>query len=88
MTRITLDVETSRKLEAAALGRDGLPVELVSPDGAVLMVGSLATDVRVDDEEHVIDRALRALREPGRTYTPAELREWMRDRGVDWDDPS
>ena len=87
MTRIELDAETSRKLQSAAVGRGGLPVELVSPDGDVLMVGSLSAEAGTHDEEHVVDRALRALRNPGREYTGEEVRAWMRERGIDWEDP-
>ena len=84
MTRIELDADTARKLESAALNGGGMPVELVSPEGFTLMVGAPSFGAHVDDEEHVIDRALRALREPGRQYSPEEVREWMRERGVDW----
>ena len=83
MTRIELDAETARQIKTAAEEGGGVPMELVAPDGMVLLIASPTAAASVSEEE--IQAALRSRANPGVQRNPAELRAWLSEQGIDWD---
>ena len=82
MTRITLDAETARQIAAAAGEGGGVPVQLVGPDGTTVLIATCTPSAPVSEEE--IKAALKSRANPGVQRTPAELREWLTEMGVNW----
>ena len=83
MTRIELDAETARRIKTAAEDGGGVPMELVAPDGMVLLIASPTAAASVSEEE--IEAALRSRTDPGVQRSPTELRAWLTEQGVDWE---
>ena len=87
MTRIEVGGEAARKICDAAFSTPG-PIELIAPDGTVLM---RAAPVVADEFDRETVRQVLENRKkpgyPGRTYTPDEVRAVMRraaeERGED-----
>ena len=77
MTRILLDENTAIALRAAAAESTD-PVELVAPDGVVLMRSEPANGAYWSPDE--LEEIYRARESPAPTYTSAEVRE-MLERG-------
>ena len=82
MTRIELDAETACRIKTAAEEGGGALTELIAPDGMVLLIASPTAAASVSEEE--IQTALRARTNPGVQRTPAELRTWLTEQGVNW----